>query len=56
VHLLTPGLIGMTCAFVAGFLALILLSRLLESGKWKFFGIYCFVAALAVFGLAYAGF
>jgi undecaprenyl-diphosphatase len=56
VHLFTPGLIGMACAFVAGFLALILLSRLLESGKWKFFGIYCFVAALAVFGLAYAGF
>jgi undecaprenyl-diphosphatase len=55
-HLFTPGLIGMACAFVAGFLALILLSRLLESGKWKFFGIYCFVAALAVFGLAYVGF
>ncbi|HEX4140352.1 MAG TPA: undecaprenyl-diphosphate phosphatase, partial [Candidatus Methylacidiphilales bacterium] len=55
VHLLTPGLVGMACAFVAGFLALILLSRLLESGKWKFFGIYCFVAALAVFGLAFAG-
>jgi undecaprenyl-diphosphatase len=54
-HLLTPGLVGMVCAFIAGFLALILLSRLLESGKWKFFGIYCFVAALAVFGLAVAG-
>ena len=56
VALLTPGLVGMVCAFVAGFLALILLSRLLESGKWKFFGIYCFVAALAVLGLAVAGF
>ena len=56
VALLTPGLIGMACAFVAGFLALILLSRLLESGKWKLFGIYCFVAALAVFGLAFAGY
>jgi undecaprenyl-diphosphatase len=56
VGLLTPGLVGMACAFVAGFLALILLSRLLESGKWKFFGIYCFVAALAVLGLAFAGF
>jgi undecaprenyl-diphosphatase len=55
-HLLTPGLVGMVCAFIAGYLALILLSRLLESGKWKFFGIYCFVAALAVFGLAYVGF
>jgi undecaprenyl-diphosphatase len=56
VALLTPGAIGMACAFVAGFLALIVLSRLLESGKWKFFGIYCFVAALAVFGLAYVGY
>jgi len=55
-HLLTPGLVGMGCAFVAGFLALILLSRLLEAGKWKYFGIYCFVAALAVLGLAFAGF
>jgi undecaprenyl-diphosphatase len=55
-HLLTPGLAGMVCAFIAGYLALKLLSRLLESGKWKFFGIYCFAAALAVFGLAYAGF
>ena len=53
-HLLTPGLAGMVCAFVAGLLALVLLSRLLEAGKWKFFGVYCFVAALAVFGLAYA--
>jgi undecaprenyl-diphosphatase len=55
-HLLTPGLAGMVCAFIAGYLALKLLSRLLEAGKWKFFGIYCFVAALAVLGLAFAGF
>jgi len=54
--LLTPGLAGMVCSFIAGYFALKLLSRLLESGKWKFFGIYCFVAALAVFGLAFAGF
>jgi undecaprenyl-diphosphatase len=55
VHLLTPGLVGMVFAFIAGYLALKLLSSLLEAGKWKFFGIYCFVAALAVFGLAFAG-
>jgi undecaprenyl-diphosphatase len=55
-HLMAPGLAGMVCAFVAGLLALKLLSSLLESGKWKFFGIYCFVAALAVFGMAFAGF
>jgi undecaprenyl-diphosphatase len=56
VTLLTPGLAGMVCAFVAGYLALKLLSSLLESGRWKYFGIYCLVAALAVLGLAYAGF
>jgi undecaprenyl-diphosphatase len=56
VKLLTPGLAGMVCAFIAGYLALKLLSSLLESGRWKFFGIYCFVAAIAVFGLAFAGF
>jgi len=55
-QLLTPGLAGMVCACIAGLLALKLLSSLLESGKWKFFGIYCFVAALVVFGLAFVGF
>jgi undecaprenyl-diphosphatase len=54
--LITPGLLGMACSFVAGFIALKLLSSLLESGRWKFFGFYCLVAALAVFGLAFAGF
>jgi undecaprenyl-diphosphatase len=56
VKLLMPGLLGMVCSFVAGYLALKLLSRLLESGRWKYFGYYCLVAALAVFGLAYAGY
>ena len=56
VKLLTPGLAGMVCSFVAGYLALKLLSRLLESGRWKYFGYYCLVAAAVVFGLAYAGF
>lgn len=56
VKLLTPGLLGMVCAFIAGYLALKLLSSLLESGRWKYFGYYCVVAAAAVFGLAYAGF
>ena len=54
VKLLTPGLVGMVCAFVAGYLALKLLSSLLESGRWKFFGYYCIVAALAVGAMAYA--
>ena len=34
--------------FFAGLLALKLLSRWLEGGRWKFFGIYCLVAAAAV--------
>jgi undecaprenyl-diphosphatase len=56
VKLLTPGLLGMVCSFAAGYLALKLLSRLLETGRWKYFGYYCVVAAGVVFGLAYAGF
>ena len=53
VKLLTPGLLGMVCSFVAGYVALKLLSRLLEAGHWKYFGYYCIVAAAVVFGLAY---
>ncbi|HEY0791169.1 MAG TPA: undecaprenyl-diphosphate phosphatase [Chthoniobacterales bacterium] len=53
--LLLPGLFGMVCSFVAGVGALWLLSRWLEQGKWSFFGYYCIIAALAVFGLAAAG-
>jgi len=51
-----PGLFGLLCSFVAGLLALRLLSRWLEAGRWKFFGYYCVVAAVVVFGLAFAGF
>jgi undecaprenyl-diphosphatase len=53
VKLLTPGLLGMVCSFAAGYLALKLLSRLLEAGRWKYFGYYCVVAAAVVFGVAY---
>jgi undecaprenyl-diphosphatase len=55
VHVALPGLFGLVCSFVAGWLALRLLSRWLESGRWKFFGYYCLVAAAVVFGLAFAG-
>ena len=55
-QLALPGLLGMVCSFVAGLLALWLLSRWLEAGRWKFFGYYCVVAAVIVFGLAFAGF
>ena len=55
-QLALPGFFGMACSFVAGLLALWLLSRWLEAGRWKFFGYYCLVAAIVVFGLAMAGF
>jgi undecaprenyl-diphosphatase len=51
-----PGLFGLVCSFVAGLLALRLLSSWLETGRWKFFGYYCVIAAIVVFGLAFAGF
>jgi undecaprenyl-diphosphatase len=47
-HLFVPGLVGMVLSFVAGLLALKLLSRWLEGGRWKFFGFYCLVAAAGV--------
>jgi undecaprenyl-diphosphatase len=51
-----PGLVGAVCSFCAGLLALSLLSRWLETGRWKFFGYYCLAAATVVFVLAKAGF
>jgi undecaprenyl-diphosphatase len=55
-QLLVPGLVGAVCSFCAGLLALSLLSRWLETGRWKFFGYYCLAAASVVFVLAKAGF
>jgi undecaprenyl-diphosphatase len=46
-----PSLLGMVCAFLAGLLALRWLSRWLEGGRWYLFGVYCLVAASAVFVL-----
>ena len=43
--LFAPGLIGMVFSFAAGLLALRWLSRWLERGLWKYFGIYCIVAS-----------
>lgn len=51
----TPGLIGMVCAFVAGLVALRWLSRWLEQGRWYWFGIYCLFAAAAIEALYYGG-
>jgi undecaprenyl-diphosphatase len=53
--LLAPGLAGMACSFLAGLLALRLLSRWLEHGRWQYFGYYCLAAAALVFALAKAG-
>jgi len=47
-HLFAPDLAGMVASFVAGLLALKLLTRWLEGGRWKFFGYYCLVAAAGV--------
>ena len=43
----------MVFSFLAGLLALKWLSRWLEGGRWKFFGIYCLVAAAVVLGSHY---
>jgi undecaprenyl-diphosphatase len=51
-----PSLLGMLFAFLAGLLALKLLSRLLEHGQWYLFGIYCLVASCVVFGLHLSGY
>ncbi len=48
-HDFIPSLIGMVFAFLAGLVALKVLSQLLEGGKWWIFGIYCLVAAGGVF-------
>jgi undecaprenyl-diphosphatase len=51
-----PGIIGMVASFIAGLLALRLLSRWLETGRWRFFGVYCIAFAVFVFALAAFGF
>jgi undecaprenyl-diphosphatase len=47
---------GAFCAFLAGLFALKWLSRWLEAGRWYWFGIYCLIAASAVWYLHHAGF
>ncbi len=54
--LMAPGLVGMACSFVAGLLALKLLSSWLEKGRWHYFGVYCLLFAAVVFGLYRAGY
>ena len=53
--LLLPGLVGMVFSFVSGFLALKVLSAMLEKGRWKYFGYYCVLASLVVLFAAVKG-
>jgi len=47
-HLFMPGIVGMVFSFLAGLLALKLLSRWLENGRWQWFGYYCIFASIGV--------
>lgn len=51
IHLFAPSLLGMVFSFIAGLVALKWLSGWLEHGRWKFFGIYCLVAAAGVLAI-----
>jgi undecaprenyl-diphosphatase len=53
VHLFVPSLIGMVLSFLAGLVALKVLSRFLEGGRWMFFGVYCLVAAVGILLIHY---
>lgn len=55
-HDFTPSLIGMVFSFLAGLVALKVLSGLLERGKWWVFGVYCLVAAAGVLGMYLKGY
>jgi undecaprenyl-diphosphatase len=54
--LLLPQVVCMVFSFIAGLVALRILSAVLERGQWKYFGYYCIAASLAVFAAAYHGF
>jgi undecaprenyl-diphosphatase len=53
--LLAPGLLGMSGSFLAGLVALRVLSGLLEGGRWMYFGIYCLIFAGLLFVAAWRG-
>jgi undecaprenyl-diphosphatase len=50
-----PCLAGLVLAFLAGLAALRLLSRLLEQGRWQWFGYYCLAVAAVVFAAVQRG-
>jgi undecaprenyl-diphosphatase len=51
-----PGLIGMVFSFFAGLIALRFLSRMLERGRWDYFGYYCIVFAGLVLTAHFTGY
>lgn len=53
--LMLPGLVGMVFSFLAGLLALKLLSAALEKGRWRYFGYYCLAASLVIIVAAQLG-
>jgi undecaprenyl-diphosphatase len=53
--LLAPGLVGMALSFLSGLVALRLLSRVLEGGRWAYFGAYCLAFAGVMFFAAWWG-
>jgi undecaprenyl-diphosphatase len=54
-ELVLPGLIGMVLAFLSGLAGLWLLARVLEGGRWAWFGVYCLAFAGVVFFAAWWG-
>ncbi|MDH4198772.1 MAG: undecaprenyl-diphosphate phosphatase [Spirochaetia bacterium] len=54
--LFSPAIFGMLMSFVSGMLALKLLSRWLENGKWHYFGVYCLCFSVLVFVLHKLGY
>jgi undecaprenyl-diphosphatase len=56
IDLIMPGLVGMVFSFVAGLLALKILSAALEKGRWQYFGYYCIFASLVILAAALYGY
>jgi len=56
IDLIMPGLVGMVFSFIAGLLALKILSAALEKGRWQYFGYYCIFASLVILGAVLRGY
>jgi undecaprenyl-diphosphatase len=55
-HGFLPSVLGMCFSFIAGLVALKVLSQLLEKGQWWVFGIYCLAASGGVYWMHARGF